>query len=307
MPTDYFASLRHLIIKTKSMGQVLQELPQFSVLRTLRLQSSLYKPLRMALDVTALPELKHLSIVNFSVKSIAAPQGCQLHASWNDPDGTEDHVAWLRSSMWASWNIPLSSFQMHEENHVMDDALKVLEGILSRSAPLIYLCLDICRLVGNGKPFEISEHRWQGIVRAKNLRLMTHAIDGFAQLSLGKCTPAWERLSLEAADEIDLDSQSKSSIFAGLQEFTVCGKPRAPLAVRICSELQHMGRTCHVRACTESFRGEVPGDGVYHLTSVSEGDTQSFDEAMACGCQSCLLCLRRNGDLPAAFKECPKR
>ena len=311
----FYASLRHLIIRIDRMGQVLQQLPQLRALRTLSLESlSVYKPLHMALHVTALPDLKHLSIVNFSVDSIAAPQGCQLHATWDNPEGELyalrdmlDFGAWLSSSMWASANIPLSSLRMRDGCHVTDAVLKALEGFLSRSGPLEYLCLDIDRLVDDSKPLEVSEHRWQGILRARNLRIVMRTVYGCALLSLGESSPAWEHLSLEAAGEIDLCSQSKSSIFAGLQEFNVCGKPRAPLAMGIHSELQRTRRTCHERACRESPEGDEPWqtEGVYHLTSVSEGDMQSFDETMACGCQSCLLCLRRKGDLPAAFKEIP--
>lgn len=43
-------------------------------------------------------------------------------------------------------------------------------------------------------------------------------------------------------------------------------------------------------------------EGVVHVTSVAEDGMQSFDEAMSCGCQCCLLCLRRDGVLPREFR-----
>lgn len=71
----YSSSLRHLIVKTSRMRHVVHQLPQFRALRTLSLQALGTRGwLRMALDVTALKELKHLALENFSVNSIAAPQ-----------------------------------------------------------------------------------------------------------------------------------------------------------------------------------------------------------------------------------------
>ena len=71
----YSSSLRHLIVKTSRMRHVVHQLPQFRALRTLSLQALGTRGwLRMALDVTALKELKHLALENFSVNSLAAPQ-----------------------------------------------------------------------------------------------------------------------------------------------------------------------------------------------------------------------------------------
>lgn len=71
----YSNSLRHLIVKTSCMRHVMGQLPQSRALRTLSLEAlGACGWLRMALDVTALTELKHLALENFSVNSIAAPQ-----------------------------------------------------------------------------------------------------------------------------------------------------------------------------------------------------------------------------------------
>jgi hypothetical protein len=53
-------------------------------------------------------------------------------------------------------------------------------------------------------------------------------------------------------------------------------------------------------------RGSDPQDGTYEVTDVSEADQESFDQAMSCGCQSCLLCLRRSGVLPRDFQVLSK-
>lgn len=40
---------------------------------------------------------------------------------------------------------------------------------------------------------------------------------------------------------------------------------------------------------------------VYHVTNLFSDAWRSFGEAIACGCQCCLLCLRRGEVLPAGF------
>jgi hypothetical protein len=76
----FYSGLRHLIVKTSRMCHVARQLAHFRALRTLSLEAlDADQPLRMALDVTALSELKHLAIRNFCMDSIAAPQGaCSL-------------------------------------------------------------------------------------------------------------------------------------------------------------------------------------------------------------------------------------
>jgi hypothetical protein len=81
----------------------------------------------------------------------------------------------------------------------------------------------------------------------------------------------------------------------GLREFDVCSVPRPALAVRLGDGMARTGRTCQVRPCSE---GRGWDHGAVHLTSVAQDGMQSFDEAMSCGCQCCLLCLRRPGSLP---------
>ena len=298
----FFSGLRHLIVKTSRMCHMTRQLVHFRALRTLSLEAvNANQPLRMALDVTALTELKHLAIHNFCMDSIAAPQGCKLHARWtgNNNSGLarqQGHNGWLCSSMWQRMKVPLVSFslQVRSRDKFLAASLAALESIVSRGRPLEYLCLINCWLVNAYTPLEISEHRWRGILKARTLRLVTSGT--LAELLLGDC-PSWERLSWEAGEaEIDLRCDSMGSLLAGLREFNICGKPRAPLALQLGAEMARGGRPCHAVMCASQV-----SQGVYHVTNLFADAWRSFDEAMSCGCQCCLLCLRRGGVLPAGF------
>ena len=203
--------------------------------------------------------------------------------------------------------------------------------ILRREGSLNYLCLELRGLVeGEDSPLILSEDLWQGIWKAKTVRLVTE-MEGLAALALG-VGPEWERLSLEAVDEIDIHPQSIRGVVArmmalnmlprlppdmveeeardhmqhmrsmveGLREFNVCGRPRTPLAVHLGDGMARSGRTCHVRPRRENYDWRT--EGVFHVTSVAEDGMQSFDEVMSCGCQCCLLFLRRAGVLPREFR-----
>ena len=161
--------------------------------------------------------------------------------------------------------------------------------MMRREGSLDYLCLELGGLVeGEDTPLTLSELQWQGIWKAKTLRLVTE-VEGLAVLALG-VGPEWERLSLEAVDEIDIQALSCK----------VFGKPRAQLAVHLGDGMARTGRTCHVRPRRENRDWNT--EGVVHVTSVAKDGMQSFDEAMSCGCQCCLLCLRWAGVLPREFR-----
>lgn len=92
----FFSGLRHLIVKTSRMCHVTRQLAHFRALRTLSLEAvNANQPLRMALDVTALTELKHLAIHNFCMDSIAAPQGCKLDRRQQLWLGTAARSRWV--------------------------------------------------------------------------------------------------------------------------------------------------------------------------------------------------------------------
>lgn len=156
--------------------------------------------------------------------------------------------------MWQRMKVPLVSFslQLGYGDKLSAAGLAALESILSRDRPLEYLCLHNCGLVNAYSPLEISEHRWRGILKARTLRLVTSGTR--AELLLGDC-PSWERLSWEAgAAEIDLQCDSMGSLLAGLRDFNICGKPRAPLALQLGAWGAPMP-CCHV--CQPGFPGCV--------------------------------------------------
>ena len=304
----YYDSLRHLIIETHRMECVIVHLPKLGASCTLKLESlSMRQPQNLALNVTALKELEHLTIVNFYVNSIAAPRGCMLHACWEDKAYEGNNVvsleAWLCSTMGSSANIPLASLLLHDSSGSTTAGLQALEEILSGERRFDVLSLELSDLMESDMPLEVSEHRWQGILRARNLRLA--AVDKRVLVLLSGI-PSWERLSLEADEHraVCLFTHSMSSL-AGLQDFNVYGMQQVPLAVQLGTQMARAGRRCHVRLCT----GPAPAwlvQGGHHITSVSEDDMSSFDEIMTCGCQCCLLCLRRDGILPRDFRELPR-
>ena len=114
----------------------------------------------------------------------------------------------------------------------------------------------------------------------------------------GAC-PSWDRLSLESDKDVHLSVQSMGSMLARLQEFTFSGRVRAALAFQVGAEMARMGRFCQMRA-RAPYGGDSCGD--HDITNVSESGLESFDEIMSCGCQCCLVCLRRNGQLPRDFQ-----
>ena len=293
------------------MERVLGHLPKFGTLCTLRLESlDMRQPHEnLALDVTALQKLEHLTIANFHVNSIAAPRSCTLHACWDvgrDARPQELLEAWLCSTMWSSATIPLASLLLHDSGTTTTPAgMQALEEILSGKRRLDYLSLQLCDLIDlmdkdGAESFErlqVSKHHWQGILRARNLRL--YADDDVLVSFSG--IPSWKRLSLETFKQVDLYAHSMSSLLAGLRDFNVFGVPLAPLAVQLGAEMARAWRQCHVRRRPPG-EGPYCPPGVYHVTSVSEDDMERFDEVMSCGCQCCLLCLRRDGTLPMHFR-----
>ena len=121
-------------------------------------------------------------------------------------------------------------------------------------------------------------------------------------------------------------------LVAGLGSFRLSGRIPPSLIDQLSAELARTGRPCHHGvsalpaissddawsvACSAACCGwewiistpvrvSDPQDGRYEVTDVSEADDKSFDLAMSCGCQSCLLCLRRSGVLPRDFQVLPK-
>ena len=91
------------------------------------------------------------------------------------------------------------------------------------------------------------------------------------------------------------------SLLAGLQDFIIYGKPRAPLALQLGAEMARAGQPCHA-----VMRPRLVEEGVCHVTNMLADAWRSFDEAMLCGCQCCLLCLRRSGVLPKDLQVLPK-
>ena len=246
-------------IKTNRIKRVIVQLPQFTALRTLSLECvGMNQPLRMALDVTSVTTLEDLAIENFSVDFIAGPPRCKLHACFAKLiDGVADFgrgcidvEPWIFSNMRSSKNIPLSSFSLHNLGGLSEESWEALGNVLNTGWPLDYLYLDMNALSEELGPLDISEHRWQGLLTAKKLR-----ISGYRARVLradGAC-PSWERLSLESADDAGLSVQSMSSMSARLRaeiggEFTFPGSVRAPLAFQLGAEMARMGRACRLRA-----------------------------------------------------------
>lgn len=117
----------------------------------------------------------------------------------------------------------------------------------------------------------------------------------------GAC-PSWDRLSLESDKDAGLSVQNMSSMLARLQEFTFSGSVRAALAFQVGAEMARMGRFCQMGARKPCGGNSWP-DHDHDITNVPESGLESFDEIMSCGCQCCLVCLRRNGQLPRDFQE----
>jgi hypothetical protein len=77
---------------------------------------------------------------------------------------------------------------------------------------------------GEEYPLTLSGNVWQGIWKAKTLRLVTE-MEGLAVLALG-VGPEWERLSLKAVDEIDIQPQSIRGVVARMMALNML--PRLP-------------------------------------------------------------------------------
>ena len=296
--------------------RVLAQLPSFRALRMLCLEHSKSKrialPQGMGVDLTGVPTLKHFAIVNWYADSIRGPEGCKLHASY-DPNGfggPSRSAQFVFSGMWASKNLPLASFFPIDQNGGQDAALEALDKILSQDGPLDFVYMELDHAFGSSrKPLEISEQRWQGLLTASNLRLFTW--EGCILRLPGAC-PAWKCLNIISEGEIDLSRQSMGHLVAGLKSFYLSGSVPLSLSDQLSAKLARTGRQCHVSAHSpissddENHIARHPRDGLFDVTNVSEADQESFDLSMSCGCQCCLLCLRRSGVLPREFQVIPK-
>lgn len=279
------------------MQQIVGRLSGFRALETLSLVGA---PIAngIALDVSDLSALRHLHIENFAPATVLGPANCTLHASWDDKnpksclDGRSD---WLKSGLWASLNIPLSSlwFRAAETEDPRGDE-EALQSFMSSVHPIDHVSVELSEFGNDENPVQLSQDLWAGLLGAKNVRIIA-TYD--CAIHLLEHNPAWANFALDSC-QTDLRVRSFPGLLDGLQDLAVRCTFCGPMCLRIAKELEEMDRSWFVDAPGE-FLEDYP---THHFTTVSSSNRNRFDRLMYCGCHSCLTCLFHEGELPEDFQ-----
>ena len=292
-----FRDLHHLIIKTTRMQQIVGQLSGFCALETLSLVGAPAAN-SIALDVSKLGALRHLHIENFAPATVLGPANCTLHASWDAEDPNVSLHArdnWLNSGLWASLNIPLSSFWFraaHTEEPRGDE--EALQRFMSSVHPLDHVSIELPEFGNADVPVQMSQELWSGLLGAKNVHIRT-TLD--CAIHLLEHNPSWANFLLNGT-QADLRVESVHGLLVGLEDLTVCCTFCGPVCLQMAKELEKMDRAWFVNDSCD-FAEYYP---MHRFTTVSSSNYESFNRLMYCGCHSCLTCLLHEGRLPEDFK-----
>jgi len=294
-----FRDLHHLIIKTARMQQIIGRLSGFCALETLSLVGA---PTAngIALDVSELGALRHLHIENFAPATILGPANCTLHASWDDenpntfPDGRSD---WLKSGLWASLNIPLSSFWLRagEMDWAKEDE-ETLQRLMSSIHPGDLVSMELPEFGTDENPVQLSQELWSGLLGAKNVRIATTKQ---CCVHLLEHNPSWVNFALESFGHAGLQVGSIPGLLDSLEDMAIyCKCFCGPLSLQIAKKLEDMDREWYVYSWVRVFAVNP----MYCFTTMSTSKYTRFDHLMYCGCHACLTCLLHAGKLPKDLK-----
>ena len=297
-----FRDVVHLILSSPNLLPISQGLRAFHALETLSLTGAPVLHNR-TLDVRELPALKHLHLENVAPRKILAPEGCQLHASWDEEAPADDEAwrEWLRSSLWTAMTPRLASFWLRSSGLSAEDEETVRE-LLSRHSPAD-ISLELESFGSQEDAIVISNERWQALLKAKSLRIWAHSS---LSVQVSDCRPSWDYLCLECDAELCLRMDNVKDCLQNLTDLMICCPSfRGPVILQIASELTSLGRQWCVTPIPTAH-----GD-MYHLTTVMDhAKSIEFDCVLCCSCRCCLQCLVIEGKIPVGFKltfrqDCP--
>ena len=195
-----------------------ETLDEFTALKTLKLGGSPWFH-DMILNLEPLHALEHLIVMNFAPGLITAAEGCQLHAIWDElqgtPVGPKGRRVWLRSKIWHTSGLTLASLRFNSLARIEGRDRGAWEKMMSNplSSPLQSFSLGAWSF--GSCPGPIRLNKWKWLSEAKHISILT---EQQCWLTLS-AKPAWESFSLNCRGDSRLSFPSTLGVIDSLLRF----------------------------------------------------------------------------------------
>ena len=247
-----------------------------------------------AIELSALPNLKHLHLQNFAPGALLLPQGCQLHAAWENADDSRDSRSrWLGSSnVWKGEEYPLASFRMVTTKPLDEQAKAHLKDILGNIQEGGFIDLSVPSLGTEQEPLLISASSCRGLACAARVRIKCKTM---CSINVTGIKLGWAYLKV-AAPAIYVKSDDIPALVCSLEAFLiVCRDFHGGVGLQMAEELAKLGRAYTTRVLGS---GHGRREKFAFTTIRHDVEALAFSKLTACGCQCCVLCLNLKGVVP---------
>lgn len=244
-----------------------------------------------AIDLSALPNLKHLHLQNFAPGSVHVPQGCQLHAAWVKADDTLLFLRqWLGSSnVWKGQQNPLASLCVVTPEPLGELAMAHLKEVLGNVQEGGFIYLSAPSLGTEQEPLLISASSCQGLACATRVRIECKAI---CSINVTGIKPGWANLKL-SAPAIYLKSDDIAALVCGLDAFVIRSIDfHGATGLQMAEELTKLGHAYKI--VVKGFEDGRPDEFSFR-TILNNVEAKAFTRLITCGCGCCLTCLAQKG------------
>lgn len=287
-----FPNLRHLVLETDSISEVVGSLQGFLHLQTLELCCH-YQSLGIncpVIDVTHLTTLRHLRVEGFAPDEMKVGPACKVHAVWDEAGNgiTSAQEGWLQTPAWRNLGTQLAAFTYLSASDLSPIAMQSLRRILKLACDLELLRLMVPRLGSRRAPFVVLPDRCRGFARALNLVVRT-SLGCWPKIE--DLQPSWQSLSIRVKGLLMLDIPDASHLAQTLQGFSLQYEVvKGAVIVELAAASASIGRRVIVKQDPN-----IEGCRVH--TQRCHKEIGEIDRVMYSNCHACFSCLLMDGHI----------